>query len=230
MSRDAARGEPTVEYEVTPCVLNCPACGHPMPMAYTKRRKVMTRQGLVGLYLHIRRCEHAGCERFRHTYHPEAEGQLVLPKQEFGLDVVTRVGELRYREHRSCPEIHELLQKEGASLSLRSVQNVVLQYDLLLSLALETLPERAAGLNLQGRAILAIDGLQPDVGHEVLWVVRDVRGQSCVRAACCLRHVPKCRRSSRKSIMAPMFVTFDQGWGYGCDIFRRRQMPASRRR
>src|SRR5687768_18123161 len=25
----------------------------------------------------------------------------------------------------------------------------------------------------QGRAILALDGLQPDVGHEVLWVVRE---------------------------------------------------------
>ena len=25
-----------------------------------------------------------------------------------------------------------------------------------------------------GRVILAIDGLQPDVGHEVLWVIRDV--------------------------------------------------------
>lgn len=133
----------------------------------------MTRQGLVGLYLHIRRCEHPGCERFHLPYHPEAEGQLVLPKQEFGLDVVARVGELRYREHRSCPEIHRLLQQEGATLALRSVQNVLAQYDLLLSLALETLPERAAELKAQGRVILAIDGLQPDVGHEVLWVVRD---------------------------------------------------------
>jgi hypothetical protein len=25
----------------------------------------------------------------------------------------------------------------------------------------------------QGRAILAIDGMQPDVGHEVLWVIRE---------------------------------------------------------
>jgi hypothetical protein len=25
----------------------------------------------------------------------------------------------------------------------------------------------------QGRVILAVDGLQPDVGHEVLWVVRE---------------------------------------------------------
>jgi hypothetical protein len=28
-------------------------------------------------------------------------------------------------------------------------------------------------LEERGRAIVAIDGLQPDVGHEVLWVVRE---------------------------------------------------------
>jgi hypothetical protein len=26
---------------------------------------------------------------------------------------------------------------------------------------------------MHGRVILAVDGLQPDVGHEVLWVLRD---------------------------------------------------------
>src|SRR5205814_10448765 len=30
-----------------------------------------------------------------------------------------------------------------------------------------------ARLQKQGHVMLAIDGLQPDVGHEVLWVVRD---------------------------------------------------------
>jgi hypothetical protein len=29
-------------------------------------------------------------------------------------------------------------------------------------------------LRQQGRLILAVDGLQPDQGHEVLWVVREV--------------------------------------------------------
>ena len=28
-------------------------------------------------------------------------------------------------------------------------------------------------LKAQGRVVLAIDGLQPDKGHEVLWVLRD---------------------------------------------------------
>lgn len=174
MSRDTRRGEPTEVVDLTPCLPICPACGDRMMMAYTKRRKVMTRHGLVGLYLHIHWCDRAGCERFHLPYHPEAEGHWVLPGQELGLDVIARVGELRYREHRSCPEIHGQLQQEGTSLALRSVRNLLTQYDLLLSLALETLPERAAELTAQGRVILSIDGLQPDVGHEVLWVVRDV--------------------------------------------------------
>lgn len=174
MSRLTARGEPVEEHRLTPCLTTCAACGHPMPVAYTKKRKLMTCHGLVRLHLHIRRCEQAGCPCFHHPYHPEAEGQWALPGHEFGLDVVMRVGQLRYREHRSCPEIHAQLQQEGVSLALRTVQNLLAQYDLLLSLALETLPERAAQLAAQGRVILAIDGLQPDVGHEVLWVVRDV--------------------------------------------------------
>jgi len=35
-----------------------------------------------------------------------------------------------------------------------------------------------ARLQKQGRVILALDGLQPDVGHEVLWVVRDCLSRS----------------------------------------------------
>jgi hypothetical protein len=124
--------------------------------------------------LPIRRCENSHCERFHLVCHPEAEGWWALPDQEFGLDVVLRVGQLRYREHRSRAEIHHQLQQEGATLAERSVSNLLLHYDILLSLTLESLPERGARLAAQGRAILAIDGLQPDVGHEVLWVVREV--------------------------------------------------------
>jgi MULE transposase domain len=37
-------------------------------------------------------------------------------------------------------------------------------------------------LQKQGRVILAIDGLQPDVGHEVLWVVRDCLSEQILLA------------------------------------------------
>jgi hypothetical protein len=38
------------------------------------------------------------------------------------------------------------------------------------------------GYNSRGRVILAIDGLQPDVGHEVLWVVRDCLSEEILLA------------------------------------------------
>lgn len=37
-------------------------------------------------------------------------------------------------------------------------------------------------LQKQGHVILALDGLQPDVGHEVLWVVRDCLSEEILLA------------------------------------------------
>jgi Transposase, Mutator family len=47
------------------------------------------------------------------------------------------------------------------------------RYDELLSLTLQDPGRLRRITEPQGRVILALDGLQPDVGHEVLWVVRD---------------------------------------------------------
>jgi len=47
------------------------------------------------------------------------------------------------------------------------------RYDELVALSLQD-PARLRRLTQpQGRVILALDGLQPDVGQEVLWVLRD---------------------------------------------------------
>lgn len=173
MSGRPTRGEAECQYTLALQLTDCPACAQRMPAAYTKTRKLVTMHGLIELRLQIRRCENTHCPRFHQICHPEEEGRWALPKQEFSFDVVLRVGQLRYREHRSCPEIFQQLRSEGVELAERSVSNLLTQYDILLSLALDTLPERTTQLAAQGRAILAIDGLQPDVGHEVLWVVRD---------------------------------------------------------
>jgi hypothetical protein len=52
------------------------------------------------------------------------------------------------------------------------VTNLLDRYDELLATALTDSGRRRALLAAQGRVILALDGLQPDVGHEVLWVIR----------------------------------------------------------
>jgi len=140
---------------------------------YCNRRTVATLLGLTRLVLHVRRCHNADCPRSLQPYRPEAEGRHALPQHEFGLDVIALVGALRYAQHRSVPEIHQHLGARGLAIAERTVTNLLDRYDELLAVTL-TDPGRLRGLlAAQGRVILAIDGLQPDVGHDVLWVLRD---------------------------------------------------------
>src|SRR5262249_2728684 len=113
------------------------------------------------------------CPLYRRPIRPEAEGRLALPHHEFGLDVLATVGALRYREHKSVPEIHRSLRGRGLALAERTVTNLLDRYDELRALPVADIGRRKALFLGQGRVILAIDGLQPDVGHEVLWVIRD---------------------------------------------------------
>ena len=98
---------------------------------------------------------------------------MALPQHEFGLDVVVLVGTLRHQEHRSVPEIHAALRRRGVEIAERSVTNLLDRYDELLAASLCDSDRLRSLLAGQGRVILALDGMQPDVGHEVLWVVRD---------------------------------------------------------
>ena len=58
------------------------------------------------------------------------------------------------------------------SISERTVTNLLDRYDELLAVSLADDKRLKRIMNDQGRVILALDGLQPDVGHEVLWVLR----------------------------------------------------------
>src|SRR4029453_11179787 len=110
---------------------------------------------------------------FRRPYRPGAEVRLALPKQEFGLDVLTLVGALRYAQHCSIPDIHQELVHRHVTIALRTVQYLLERYEALMTLSLRHTSRLHALTQPQGRVMLALDGFQPDVGHAGLWVVRD---------------------------------------------------------
>lgn len=174
MARTTPRPRPSEQRLLTPQRHDCPACGGPMWLSYTNRRVVSTLAAVVALRLAIRRCVNVGCERFHRPYRPEEEGRWALPHQAFGLDVVAWIGALRYREQRSVSEIHQRRVARGVVMAPRTVAYLLGCYDELLSLSLQDRTARHARLSAQAGLILALDGLQPEVGHEVLWVVREV--------------------------------------------------------
>ena len=173
MVRQTGQPEATSE-QVLECVQQlCPSCGLLMWNKYNNSRRIRTLKGVVQLCLKVRRCATSECERFGLPYRPEVEGKWVLPQHEFGLDVIAYIGALRYQEHRSVPQMHTILQQRGISISQRTVTHLLARYDELLAVSLNSSERINARLYQQGKAILAIDGMQPDVGHEVLWVIRE---------------------------------------------------------
>jgi hypothetical protein len=174
MPRRTARPQPTRDVELPALTRTCPECGAALWAAYKTRRVVTTLDGLVRLGLQVRRCRDRDCRRSGVPLRPEQEGRLVLPQHEFGLDVVALVGTLRHAEHRSLPEIHAELARRGVPICLRSVGNLLDRYDELLALSSSDAGRLGRITAAAGKVVLAIDGLQPDVGHEVLWVLRDV--------------------------------------------------------
>ncbi len=163
-----------VRTETLECLqTTCPHCGGLTYQQYTKRRTIVTLDGVIGLRLKVRVCQTPTCPRYHKAYRPETEGRYVLPQHEFGLDIIAQIGVWRYREHRSVPEMHAALRAWGLPISQRTVTNLLDRYDELVALAVLDVERLRRLTKVHGRVILALDGLQPDVGHEVLWVLRD---------------------------------------------------------
>jgi hypothetical protein len=142
-------------------------------VAYHSRRRLSLLEEVVQYTVVVRRCRTPACPRYRRAYRPEEEGALALPHGEFGLDVIALAGQLRYREHRSVPEIHQVLRQQGIVLAERTVGHLIERYEELVALRLTDHHRLRDRLMREGGVVLALDGMQPDVGHEVLWVIRD---------------------------------------------------------
>ena len=176
--RTRPRPRPRHTLTLAPLLHLCPECGHTLWFAYDNNRTITTLDGVVRLVLHVHRCVNPSCSRFHKPYRPETEPHFALPHHEFGLDILALVGYLRYIEHRSIAEIHAELRRRSVVVAQRTVTNLLDRYDELRAVAYANPRRLRSLLRRQGRVVLAIDGLKPHVGQEVLWVLRDcLRGE-----------------------------------------------------
>ena len=76
--------------------------------------------------------------------------------------MIAFVGALRYEHHRSVPEIHQELTRQGVVIAERSVTNLLARYEELVTLNLTNATRLRERLVTQGHVILALDGLQPE--------------------------------------------------------------------
>src|SRR5260370_24894551 len=101
------------------------------------------------------------CSLYHVRYHPEEEGRWALPHGEFGLDVIALIGAWRFTEHRSVPEMHQRLQARGLAISEREGTHLMQRYEELVTLRVTDQDPIEMRLQKPGRAILALEDLQP---------------------------------------------------------------------
>jgi hypothetical protein len=110
--------------------------------------------------------------------HPEVEPTIALPGGGIAWDVVGGIGHRRFSRHWSIPQIRgELHDRFAIDLTEPGIAKYIGRYQAMRA-ARQQDPE-ALRQHYQGTEalILSIDGLQPEKGHETLYVVRERVGK-----------------------------------------------------
>ena len=136
MARRTKRPPITRTVELAPVRRTCSACGGSLWNVYQTQRTVTTLADVCRLTLTVVRCHNPACPRYHRPYRPEEEGAWALPHHEFGLDVIAHIGALRYREHRSVPEIHQALRDQQVAIAERTVTQLLARYEELVAVRL----------------------------------------------------------------------------------------------
>ncbi len=122
----------------------CPVCDRHMHVCDHRYHHLWTLEGPTQVVNRLVRCPDASCESRGRTFSPEAELSLSMPRWCIGWDVLCWLGHRRFARHWSVPQLQQA-------------------------------PERLAEAYKDSEAlVLTIDGLQPEKGHETLYVVREL--------------------------------------------------------
>jgi hypothetical protein len=157
---------------------DCPACGRRMHVCAHRYRHFYTLDGPVELVCKLDHCPDPHCPGHAKTKSPEIEPTLALPGWGIAWDVFCWIGHRRFARHWSILQIRgELRDAFAIDLTEPGIANYIRRYQAMLA-ARQQDPE-ALRRHYQGAAtlILTIDGLQPEKGHETLYVVRESTGK-----------------------------------------------------
>ena len=154
----------------------CPACQQPLIESYHQPRWMIQRDQPVNVVSHVLACGHTHGERRAAVYRPYQDDPLAWRGDTWGLDVVARLGERRYRDHLSITKIRDPLTSE-ATLSI-AVTEVAVRCEVVLALVTTVARQEPALLEpwrRLGGIVLAMAGVQPEKRHATLDMWRDVR-------------------------------------------------------
>jgi hypothetical protein len=154
---------------------DCPACGRRMYICDHRYRRFHTLDGPVQLICKLNHCPDPACPGHARTRSPELEITLALPQMAIAWDVFCWIGHRRFSRHMAVPLIRsELLDDHRIKLSDDAIEEYIRRYQAMLAARQQDAESLRRHYESATEIILCIDGLQPEKGHEALYVVREL--------------------------------------------------------
>src|SRR5271165_162617 len=162
--------------ELEPQDRACLYCTRRTRLCDHRHRRLFTLQGPLHLVCKLAHCPDPHCLGHRHTVSPEDELGLALPRLLLGWDVFAWVGYRRFARHWSVPQLRaELADSYAIQLSADALEDALRRYQVMVAARHSDPLQLAQAYADAPELLLAIDGLQPEKGHETLYVVRELR-------------------------------------------------------
>lgn len=153
----------------------CSVCGGRMHVKKHRHRHVQTLAGPVCYVLKVMHCPLSTCPNYRRRFGPEQEVTLALPHWTIGWDVFCWLGHRRFARHWSVPQLRaELLDSYKIELSEDAIEDYLQRYQCMLAARQQDFALLHQEYAKTRTVVLTIDGLQPEKGHETLYVVREL--------------------------------------------------------
>jgi hypothetical protein len=153
----------------------CSVCGRRMYICDHRYRRFHSLEGPVELVCKLNHCPDPTCLGHFVTKSPELEISIALPKWAIGWDVLCWIGQRRCARHWSIAQIRsELEDRFRIKLSEDSLARYIRHYQVMLAARQEDPEALRRQYEAVEEIILSIDGLQPEKGHETLYVVREL--------------------------------------------------------
>ncbi len=156
----------------------CGECGRRMHVRDHRQHRIYSLAGPLHLVCKLMQCPDSACPNHHRTFSPEREQTLTMPRWLIGWDVFCWLGHRRFARHWSVPQLRaELLDSCEIVLSEDAIEDYLQRYQCMLAARQQDPALLKKEYQTTRHVMLSIDGLQPEKGHETLYVVRELRQQ-----------------------------------------------------
>jgi hypothetical protein len=154
----------------------CASCGEFTHIYEHRDRRLYLLTGATHMVSKIAHCMDKECAGHQDVVESAAEMSVAPPFWTIGWDVFAWMGHRRFARNWSVPQIRaELVDSFGIAVSPDLIEDYLKRYQVMVAARESSAESLADAYRDVGDVVLTIDGLQPEKGHETLYVVRELR-------------------------------------------------------